>query len=393
MIEEIKISNILSFKNEVTFSFEASKDTTYEDGQVCEMAQGIRLLRLAVVFGANASGKSNLLKVLDFLRTFWFQSHDSIDETTGIVPFLLDAETPTKPSRIELRFWVGDVRYWYQLELDVRVVISEKLYYYRSNQPTMLFHRTQEDGRSLITFNPVATKVSRAAQESLTLKCLPNMSVFAARNQVNMHIPVVDDARNWMRTSLMPMITPKTDLVAEGKAWTDDSLRGYLLDFIRKADFNVTGFTTSNERLPLFSHTVENERGKETYSLPSALQSAGTLRTVGIESAIFEAMQRESVLTIDEIEASLHPDLVEFVLQRFLGRRSRSQLIVTTHYDPLLNTIGDLMRRDSVWFTEKGAEGATALYSLIEFKGLNRISSFQKAYRNGRFGALPNIKN
>lgn len=393
MIEEIKISNFLSFKDEVSFSFEASKDELYEDSQVVEMSQGIRLLRLSVVLGANASGKSNLLKTLDFLRRFWSHLPTSIDDTTGTIPFLLDDTTPTKASRVELRFWMNGMRYWYQLELTVHAVVSEMLYFYKSNQPTQLFHRSQENGRAVIVFNPTAVKVNKAALESLTLKCLPNMSVFAARGQVNMHIPYVDDVLGWMRTGIMPMVTPKTDLVAEGKVWTDEALRKYLLEFIHKADFNVSDFNTTGDKLPLFSHTVENERGSETYSLPAVMQSEGTLRTVGIESAIFEAMRREAVLCIDEIESSLHPDLVEFVLQRFLSKKSHSQLIVTTHYDPLLNTVDDLLRRDCMWFTEKNAKGSTELYSLIEFKGLKRISSLQKAYRNGRFGALPNIKS
>ena len=84
---------------------------------------------------------------------------------------------------------------------------------------------------------------------------------------------------------------------------------------------------------------------------------------------------------------------VEFVIEQFLSQSNRSQLLVTTHYDPLLNTVGDdLIRKDSVWFTEKDETGNTDLYSLVEYKGLNRISSLQKAYRNGVFGALPNIK-
>lgn len=98
------------------------------------------------------------------------------------------------------------------------------------------------------------------------------------------------------------------------------------------------------------------------------------------------------MIHIDEIEASLHPELVEFILQKFLATKNRSQLLITTHYDPLLNTVNDLIRSDSVWFTEKEESGATKLYSLVEFKGLKRISSLQKAYRNGLFGALPNIK-
>ena len=117
------------------------------------------------------------------------------------------------------------------------------------------------------------------------------------------------------------------------------------------------------------------------------------MRTIGIEAGIFEALNKQAFLFIDEIESSLHPDLVEFIIEQFLSQRNRAQLLVTTHYDPLLNTVGDdLIRKDSVWFTEKDETGNTDLYSLVEFKGLNRISSLQKAYRNGVFGALPNIK-
>ena len=140
-----------------------------------------------------------------------------------------------------------------------------------------------------------------------------------------------------------------------------------------------------------FEHTVKNSRGVEKYILPNGLQSEGTRRTLGIEAAVYDAMENEKFLSVDEIESSLHPDLVEFIIQQFLQKHNRSQLLVTSHYDPLLNTVNDLMRKDSVWFTEKGEDGGSRLYSLVEFKGLNKISSFQKSYRNGVFGALPNI--
>ena len=140
-----------------------------------------------------------------------------------------------------------------------------------------------------------------------------------------------------------------------------------------------------------FQHTVKNKRGEENYRLPNSLQSEGTKRTFGIEAAIYEAIKTNGILPIDEIESSLHPELVEFIIEKFLKEKSRSQLIVTSHYDPLLNTVDDLIRKDSVWFTEKEKDGHTTLYSLTDFKGLSKISSFQKSYRNGVFGALPNI--
>ena len=94
MIQEIRIKNYLSFRDEVVLSFEATKDTTFEECQVVNVTPKVRLLRFALIYGANASGKSNLLNAMDFLRDFWFDKKSDIDEETGVVPFLLDTETP-----------------------------------------------------------------------------------------------------------------------------------------------------------------------------------------------------------------------------------------------------------------------------------------------------------
>lgn len=404
MIQEISVKNFLSFKDKVTFSFEATKDKTFEDHQVVEVAKGVRLLRFALVYGPNASGKSNLLRIFDFLEYFWFEKRDNIDEATGTIPFRLDVNTPSMPSEFELKFYIGNTRYWYILSLYQDRVQEEKLYYYKSVQPTMLFSRKWEDNQSVLVFNPSAVKISRTAQDEISLKCLSNMSVFAARNQVNVSVPEIDAAKNWMRTKVMTSIHPMTSMFeyANRKMIEDASLKSYLLDFIRKADFNITGVKSDVVKNPIgqselnyrttFEHTVKNERGTEVYTLPHTLQSDGTTRTLGVETAIYESIKKESFLCIDEIESSLHPELVEFIIQKFLSSSNRSQLLVTTHYDPLLNTVGDLMRSDSVWFTEKDESGATKMYSLSDFKGLKRMSSYQKAYRNGLFGALPNIK-
>ena len=419
MIQEIKAQNFKSFKEEVIFSFEATRDTTFEDYQVVEVSPGIRLLRFALVYGANASGKSNLLEIIDFLRMFWFNKPDDMDEPTGTIPFKLDRETPDQPSHFEIKFYVDSTRYWYILELDERRVYTEKLYYYKSVQPTLLFSREWKEGKSVININATILKLSKAAQEEISLKCLPNMSFFAARNQVNLAIPEIDTAKDWMREKILPNITPDTQMFvyASERMAKDARLRDYMLDFVHRADFNITGvksdiikeqmspelvnYLMANDSIPAaekdrllkdqsyetietsFEHTVHNERGEEKYVLPTELQSDGTR---------YSAIEKEAFLHIDEVEASLHPELVEFILHRFLSTKNRSQLLVTTHYDLLLNTIDDLLRRDSIWFTDKKESGASIVYSLVEFKGLRRIASLQKAYRNGLFGALPNIK-
>lgn len=419
MIQEIKIKNFLSFKEEVKFSFEASKDSFAEESQVVKINDNTRLLRFAVVYGYNASGKSNLLKAFEFLSDFWFAKRNDIDEKTGNMPFKLDQVTPNEHTSFELVFYVDNTKYCYQLELDRNMVYFEKLSYYKTTQPLVLFERRLENEESVILFKNV--KVSGAVKDEILVKCLKNMSFFAARNQVNTSIPLIDAVKDWMRNNVMQSINPSTDLTSYAQVQTleDNSLVNYILDFLHEADFNITDLRTRVEERPIpeelmdmlihvkdiperikkektmkqtrtdFEHTVENERGIEAYQLSSDNdeESRGTIRTFGLETALYKAMQRNAFLAIDEIETSLHPKLLEKILFEYLKSNSKSQILVTTHNDGLLDLVDDLIRKDSVWFTEKTKSGVTDLYKLTDFRGINRLSSIREAYRNRRFGA------
>ena len=424
MIQEIKIKNFLSFKDEVKFSFEASNDKFAEDSQVVKINDNTRLLRFAIVYGYNASGKSNLLSVFDFLYDFWFYKPKDVYEETGDIPFKFDKKSSKESSYIELVFYVEDTKYWYQLELDERQVYLEKLSYYKSTQPTMLFERKLENAQSTINFGSTL-KISSIVKESIAVNCLKNMSFFAARNQVNASIPLIDVATEWMKTKVAQTIFPQLDLTAYAQKNTsdNDAITRYILDFLKEADFNITNIKTDKRNaseltdkmdktqmlanlllkakgvnnidnsktkfITNFEHTVENERGIETYLLSSDYdeESRGTLRTFGLEAARYNVIERNAFLAIDEIETSLHPKLLEKILFEYLKTQSRSQLVVTTHNDGLLDLVDDLIRKDSVWFTEKKESGVTDLYKLTDFRGINRLSSIREAYRNKRFGA------
>ena len=396
MIQEFTVKNFRSFKDKVTLSFEATKDTTFESSHVVEVAPGVRLLRLALVFGANASGKSNLLAAFDYLRNFWFHQPADLYAPTESIPFLLDKVTPQEPTEFGLKFYTAGKKYWYVLVLDTHRVISEKLYFYKSAQPTLLFSRSFENGQSVIRFNPSVIKIDATVSREIAVRCLPNMSFFAAKKMINYSLPHINDASDWMRKRTHQIIDPgNTMFDSAGKmALNNDALKKYLVDFMHRADFNITDISAEKYACDVrtyFEHTVKNSRGTEKYILSNELQSLGTQRTFGIETAIYSAILNNEFLPIDEIESSLHPDLTEFILEQFFKSESRSQLLVTTHYDPLLGSVDDLIRKDSVWFTEKGEDGCSDLYSLVEFKGLRKIKSFQKSYRNGAFGAVPNI--
>ena len=392
MLEELVFRNVYSFKNEVSLSLEATGDKIGEGSYVVTMPDGKRLLRFALIYGANASGKSNVLKALNFLKEFMFGKAGSIDEGTGVVPFRLDAVSADKPSYFGVWFYAAGKRYHYELELNATEVVREKLSVYTSHQPTMLFDRTSSNGTSAIKYNPSVVKLSATVREELALRCYRNMSFFAARGQVNVSIPLIDEAREWFRLSLASMIGPDDKVFGYAQEALDGSeeTKKELLEFIKHADFNVVDLQKQTN-VTNFVHKVTNENGEEYYVLPSGLQSRGTQRILGLESAIYNANEKSSVLPIDEIDSSLHPDLIEYFLYEFLRNENQSQIIATTHYDSLLDTIDDLLRKDSIWFTEKHADGGTELFSLVEYKGLNKIASFRKSYRGGRFGAVPNM--
>ncbi len=402
MIEEITFKNVLSFKNENTFSFEATSDTTFDSQHVVTMPNGTRLLKLGIVYGPNAGGKSNLLYAISMLRDFMVFDPRNMDEPTGFEQFMLDKETPAQPSEFSIKFWVDGVRYWYQLKTTRLQVLQEKLSYYKTTQPIKVLERVLEDGQSVLSFNPAVQKISQEEQKALTLNTLPNKSFFAARGRVNMKMKHVDTVRAWIRDKFMPMVGPHTSMgkYCMKKMREDAGFKEYLLKFMRQADFNITGVNEKEELLAQnsykesvlgFEHTVENDRGQEVYELSTRQESEGTTRVMDVETSIYEAVKNDSILMIDEIESSLHPKLIEFVIQEYIINSNESQMILTTHYPGLLNTIDDLVRKDNIWFVEKDKSGASDLYSLVEFKGLNKISKIERAYRNGQFGALPNI--
>lgn len=425
MIQSLSIKNFLSFKDEVTISFKATKDDHLEDYHVVEVAPGVRLLKFLVLYGYNASGKSNLIHSFDFLNDFWFDSKDNKSEQTGIIPFMLDKDSKNKPSEFSMTFYINSVKHKYFLAIDKNVVWNERLDFYPGTRPANIFDRANNKGVSDIKFGS-KLKVAARTQDEINLKCLPNMSVFAAFNQVNASISGLDKVINWIRSNFLEPIDPQTKLqyFVENMIYSDLNCKERILNYLQRADFNVANINTEEienkvtddmlstlkslgapkteiERLEKersykskkteFEHTVISERGQEKYSLPIDLQSEGTKRIFGLSGALYKALEQDGFLAIDEIESKLHPHLIEYIIEEFLRESEQSQLIVATHYDNLFDQ-DDLLRKDNFWFTEKGKDGATKLYPLSAFKGLNRISSLQKAYKFGKFGAVPDIE-
>jgi len=424
MILEFKIKNFLSFKDEVTFSFKATGDKCMEDSHVVKVGN-TRILKLGVVYGQNASGKSNLINAFDFLHDFLLNTTSDKDEEIGVVPFRFDKKTINEPSEFRLTFYVENIKHIYTLKVTNSSVLFEKLEYYPGIQPADIFIRKNTNSLSEITFGKKIT-VNQAQHDEISVKCLPNMSFFAAYNKVNIDIPGIETVINWIKFNYLQAIRPTNSLTGyvEGKMLKDKAYKDYIIKYLTRADFNIRNIKTEliKEEIPeklidffitadisteqkdkikrdkfievtksVFTHEVISNKGKKAlYELERQLQSRGTLRIMGISGAINTALIQKSFLPIDEIESSLHPKLIEYVIENFLKESKESQILIATHYDGLLSA-EDLIRNDNVHFTNKLPDGSTEIYSLADFKGVNRISSLQKAYRYGNFGATPNI--
>ena len=402
MIAEIKFKNMFSFRDETVLSFEADKSKDLESYHVVELAPDVKLLKLAVIYGANASGKSNIIKVCDFIRSFITCTPLNKAELIKIVPFLLNRTSKEQASEFSVSFYAmnGDkaIRYVYSVLLETTHIVRETLIYYLSQQPATVFERSMENNVSSIKFGQ-KVKISTAAKEEITLKCLPNMSVFAAYMQVNTNIAEMETALQYLTKQMMPAIVPTSSLSRYAEeAIKKETAKEYILRYLQEADFNISNISSKEQETKkgvvnytMYQHKVSSGLGgNDYYEFPELYESDGTIRTFGLASQIQNSIGSNAFLAVDEIESSLHPKLIEYMIERFLKESKQAQLLLTTHYDGLLGE-EDLLRKDNIWFAEKNTDGASVLYPLTDFKGLNRISSLQKAYKYGKFGAVPNL--
>ena len=402
MIAEIKFKNMFSFRDETVLSFEEDKSKDLESYHVVELAPDVKLLKLAVIYGANASGKSNIIKVCDFIRSFITCTPLNKAELIKIVPFLLNRTSKEQASEFSVSFYAmnGDkaIRYVYSVLLETTHIVRETLIYYLSQQPATVFERSMENNVSSIKFGQ-KVKISTAAKEEITLKCLPNMSVFAAYMQVNTNIAEMETALQYLTKQMMPAIVPTSSLSRYAEeAIKKETAKEYILRYLQEADFNISNISSKEQETKkgvvnytMYQHKVSSGLGgNDYYEFPELYESDGTIRTFGLASQIQNSIGSNAFLAVDEIESSLHPKLIEYMIERFLKESKQAQLLLTTHYDGLLGE-EDLLRKDNIWFAEKNTDGASVLYPLTDFKGLNRISSLQKAYKFGKFGAVPNL--
>ncbi|HNW52119.1 MAG TPA: ATP-binding protein [Prolixibacteraceae bacterium] len=423
MIQEFRIKNFLSFKDEVTFSFEATKDKNLEDYYVTEVAPGVRLLKLGIVYGANASGKSNLINAFEFLKNFWISGYNSKEENNQVTPYLFDQETPKQPSEFKLTFYAKGIKFVYSLKLNEEVILYERLDFYPGVQPAVIFERKLNNAVSEIIFG-TKTKVTSVAKNEIAIRCLTNTSLIAAYKQVNFSIPELNIATEWMQKQFIPVIHMKSiDLkTTEIRVAENEILKKQLQEKLNRSGLNISAIDSEIIREELnndflekvkllgissseydklkqqknlvrvqtvFHHSIEGNP-ETIYKLSLEHESDGTKQLFALHTALIEQQQNKAFLIIDDFDLLLHPLLMEEILTNYLKEKStNSQLLITTNNVSLLSE-KDLIRKDAIWFTNKKKDGSTELYSLADFN-IRKELSYYNAYKLGKFGAVPKV--
>ena len=346
-------------------------------------------MKLGVIYGANASGKSKVLQAVTFFVQTLLRYPQSKTEAIDVVPFLLDDHSKGEPTRMDMSFYLNGEKYTISLAFNSERILEEKLIVYASVRPAMLYERIYrpETDSTRVEFGKFLV-LSRRDQDFIAANTLNNCSVIAAFGKSNVANNRLNTIYKWLDGSFSNVLNPSVDLTAflhhELQHDRDGSLKQFVMQFLQKSDFNIREFYLSPDASSIiFSHTTLSGTG----TLSEALESSGTLRFMGIVALLKYLINDNQFMVIDEIETSLHYELLSYFLRVFLANNAgTSQLLFATHDINLLDE--DFIRRDAIWFTDKNDHAETELIRLSSL-GLHKNLSPYNAYRQGKLVKLP----
>ncbi len=423
MIINFSIQNFGSIKDKQTLTFEADKSDHLENSYIIS-TNGLRLLKLALIYGANASGKTTILKALEFLRDIVLKPETKKTDELDFRPFLFDPKTPAQNSIISIEIITNDIKYYYQVEFFKKAVVSEVLNFYNPNKANVFKRSTNINSQfTEITFGS-KIKIDKTIEKNLEANTLWNNTVLGGFLKTNVDIKELKEAVEWFKNYLHPLIYTRTQL--EGFV-TSKIERGELskldvINVLKKADLHISDIIIQEDEKEIPDGLIDflkrqlkdspdeikkiDEKGKITsvniefehtvnqtkYSLPIEMESQGTRRFYGFAGLLVLLIKNSTAFPIDELESSLHPDLYIHFILSFLLNTNKSQLIATTHNREILDN-KDIFRNDAIWFTDKNEDCSTELYSLADFDSsiVRNTTNILNAYKSGKLKATPNL--
>lgn len=419
MLLEFSVGNFLSFKEVKTLSLIAASISDYKESNIINTTRH-SLIKGAVIYGANASGKSNLIRAMSTMKRIIMSFNQSSTKALNVIPFLLNTDTEKKASHFEALFQIGSVRYRYGFKVTNKEITEEWLFEAKKNAEKLLFIR-QGDGIDVST--------SYKEGENLEEKTRNNALFLAVVDQFNG--PIAKRIMKWFNNFITISGLSHEDYeMVTFKMLGHPETAKPLIEFYEKLDFGFDSLKINKKEFDpkeipedtpeaLVKLLVKDLEGAFKFNIKTihkkfdknnkfvenrefdmrSQESAGTNKIFNISGPIFDVLQEGGVLVIDELDASLHPLLTLAITKLFNSESenpNNAQLIFTTH-DTNLFSYGKY-RRDQIYFIEKDEYGASDLYSLVEYKEedgkkVRNDRSFESDYIQGRYGAIPYIGN
>lgn len=424
MLIEFSVSNFRSFRERVTFSMVASSSNEHSDSHVFEPAcvKAPQLLRSAAIYGANASGKSNLLLAIRFMKLFIWDSAKEDNESNPIKtdPFLFDKKSKNSPSEFELIFINDGIKFQYGFSVNTERVLEEWLFAFPGGRSQKWFTRTyisKEDRYEWYINNAHLT----GDKKNIRDKTKRNSLFLSTASMLNNE--QLSKVQAWFRNKLRIALAPSELIHYTMKKIDEYDYYDKILNILNSADIGINGinvklnkyhtdtFSISNMSKDKMRSMIEKKRSRsdeKRASVPDiqmihsmidsdklvALnineESKGTQNLFYFAAPWIDTLKEGYVLLIDEFESSLHTHVVRSLLRTVNSKSmnpNNAQLVFTTHSTSLLDN--DIFRRDQIWFAEKD-KGATKLYSLYDFKP-RKGEAIEKGYLHGKYGAIPFI--
>lgn len=415
MLVEFRIKNFRSLRDEQVLSLVASTDKTLLDTHA--LATGLKaaphVLKSAAVYGANASGKSNLIKALQYMRGVVLESASLPPGQTfdRLQPFRLDATSAHLPTEFEVTFILDGVRYQYGFAMNAQRIVSEQLLVYKAFKPQRWFERHVDaaSGKDVYEFGP-GLKGAKHLWEGATR---PNALFLSMAVQLNSEAlrPVFDWFAN--RLVIFNELSPLLPQVSVHML-KQEAQRKAICEFLRAADISIANIEVATKQATMHAinfdlatgkreetvgeQTVDEvkfhhitEHGQAVFELMD--ESSGTRNLFLLAGPILTILGQGLTLVVDELDTSLHTLLVQALVRLFHRPEANSggaQILFTTHDTSLLDAYG-LFRRDQVWFVEKRPDQCSSLYPLLDFSP-RKNEALERGYLQGRYGALPFLR-
>lgn len=403
MVLEIRLSNFFSIKDEVVIDFRTanikSSNARALKNNVFEY-DGAEILKTIIVYGANASGKSNIVKAIRFCNAMIAESHNHNENTAfNYTPFKFEG-CQDKPSKYFVRFVLNEIEYEYSFSLVHNSVLTESLYYYPKGRIKEVFTRDESLGKSKkekYSFNDLIKRPFDVAEstsdKTLFISRASQMDRELAKDIFNFFDKTF--VLNYLEfgISAIESITSqyKQQLIGALKI-ADSDIEDVKIKLLKKTGKNIyadlTSMTIKVEDVAqeyLQIKTFHKANPGVAFDFLTE-ESKGTVRLFFIMLTLLEVVRNNKILLIDEIEDSLHPRIIDYIFNLF-NAGEKAQLICTTHNTQFLNL--KKFRKDQVYFVNKGTNGASDLYSLYDFSDFRDTMDLEKAYLQGRFDAVP----